>query len=132
MGFRNNAFATVWKKIERETKTGGTMTQINITTQKKGKDGKYTKDFSGFASLFGKADEKVADLKEKDVIKILECEVNTNYVKATGKNYTNFVIYDFEIVKKGTGGTNPNSSGGIPDLDEDTFSDDVFGSEVPF
>jgi hypothetical protein len=131
MGFRNNAYATVWKKIQRETKNGSPMFQINLTTQKKNKDGSYTKDFSGFASLFGKANEKATDLDEKDVIKILECDVNTNYVKSTGKNYTNFVIFDFEIIKKGNGSTSNSSGGGIPDINEE-ITDDVFGAEVPF
>lgn len=127
MGFRENATAVVWKVYRKETKAGGEMINLNISTNRKGKDGNYKKDFSGFATVTGAARDKAETLVEGDIIKILSCEVCTNYVASTGKNYTNFYIYDYEVIKKSDKDKNANDT----ESAFDNFDND-YGSDIPF
>lgn len=124
MGFRVGSHAQIWGITQKETRTGE-LTTLNITINKRNKDGNYVKDFSGFATLWGKAAEKANSIAERDVIKLLEVDVSTNYVKASGKNYTNFNIYDFEVFKKAENDTPEPSV-------FDDIEDISFGGEVPF
>lgn len=91
MGFRNGAYATVWK-IEKKDK----FTKIQLSTSKKNKDtNEYSTDFSGFVNFIGNAHTDAASLSERDRIQIRECEVTTSYDKEKDKKYTNYAVFSF-------------------------------------
>ena len=87
--FSEGNYAKVWKITSHER-----YTDIQCSTQQK-KDGSYVTDFSGFVRLVGEAHKKAVDLSEKDSIKIGTFGVSNSYVN--GKNYTNIIMFDFEI-----------------------------------
>lgn len=93
MGFKPNAWATVWS-VDPSPK--GSSTKVRLSTSKKNKDGKYEQDFSGFCLFIGDAHTGAAKLAEKDRIKIGDCEVTTLYDKEKGKEYVNYKVYNFE------------------------------------
>lgn len=91
MGFRANAWATVWEVTEGNYGVNG-----RISTSRKNKDGEYVTDFSGFVTFYGPAAEAAKKLSERDRIKIVSCDVTNSFNKDTkeAKNY--FKIYEFE------------------------------------
>ena len=64
MGFRQNAWATVWS-VEPSAK--GSSTKVRLSTSKKNKNGVYEQDFSGFCLFIGDAHNGAAKLAEKEV-----------------------------------------------------------------
>lgn len=72
------------------------FTKVKLTTTGVGKSGKEYTDFKGFATLFGAAYEKSADLSEGDSIHVLDMGVTTS--SSGGRFYTNANIYDMEII----------------------------------
>lgn len=108
--FSEGSYAKVWK-----IKSHDHYTDIQCSTQQM-KEGNYITDFSGFARLVGDAHEKAVDLSEKDTIKIGRFGVSNSYVN--GKNYTNIVMFDFEI----KGQENNNNNAGVDSDDELPFS----------
>lgn len=93
MGFRKNAFATVWS-IEARSDT---LVNGRISISRKNKQtGEYETDFSGFVSFYGTATaKKAASLKEKDRIQLGDVDVTTKYDKEKDKTYTNFKVFNF-------------------------------------
>lgn len=98
MGFRKDAYCTVW-----EVKQGsGNFSDARISTSKKNKQtGEYETDFSGFVRFIGSAHQKSSSLKEKDRIKLGDCEVTNRYDKEKKVTYTSFAIFDFEMANGG-------------------------------
>lgn len=94
MGFRKDAYATCWEVQPKSD----VCTTVRLSTSKKNKTtGEYETDFSGFVSFVGtNAAKKAANLKEKDRIKIGDCDVSTYFDRESGKSYTNFKVFDFE------------------------------------
>lgn len=99
MGFRENAYATVWS-VES---VSDRFTKGRISISRKDKDsGTYVTDFSGFVNFFGTSVAgKAAKLKEGDRIKLTGIDVTTKYEKETNRNFTNFNVYDFETTENG-------------------------------
>lgn len=96
MGFRNGSYMTVWSA---EPSKSGRTTQVRLSSSRKNKTtNEYEQDFSAFCTFIGQAHEAAASLKEKDRLKILECDVCTSYDKEKNKNYTTFKVFDFEPV----------------------------------
>lgn len=93
MGFRNGAYATIW-----EVKAGkGNYSDVRLSISKKNKQtDQYETDFSGFVRFIGTAHQNVGSLKEKDRIKIGDCEVTNSYDKEKKVTYTNFAVFSFE------------------------------------
>lgn len=128
MGFRKDAFCTVWS-VEP---VSDVQTKARISISRKDKQtGEYTEDFSGFISFFGTAAaKKAATLKERDRIKLGDVDVRSKYDKAKNITYYNFNVYSFEV-QNGAGG---NRSGGAqpsspqPTVDEGNVDD----SRLPF
>lgn len=107
MGFRQGAYATVW-----EVSNKGNISSVRLSVSKKDKEtGEYSTEFSGFCTFIGDAHKKAANLKERDKIKITECDVSTYYDKKTQKNYTNFKVFKFEE------NSNIISANSKPDID---------------
>lgn len=94
MGFRNNAYATVWK-VESESDT---RTKVQLSVSRKDKQtGQYETDFSGFASFIGTAAAKKAlSLKERDRIRLGDVDVSTKYNKEKNVTYVNYKVFSFE------------------------------------
>lgn len=96
MGFKNNAYATLWSHKDGR----GNYHDGRITTSKKVK-GEYIDDFNGYVRFIGDAKTKAEELSDdRHRIKILSCETTNRYDKEKEKEYTTFAIFDFEIVDK--------------------------------
>lgn len=94
MGFRKDAYATVWEVVPEKNY----RTRVRVSTSKKNKlTGEFEQDFGGFVRFVGTANAKAAlGLKKKDRIKLGDCEVTTRYDNDSKKAYTNFLVYGFE------------------------------------
>ena len=90
MGFRNNAYAKVWKAEDK-----GNYSVVELSTSKKNKQtDQYETDFSSkFVRFIGKAH---VDISDGVRIKLTEVEVTNSYNKETKQAYTNFLVYGFE------------------------------------
>lgn len=95
MGFRKEAFATIWS-VES---TSDTLTKARISISRKNKQtGEYDTDFSGFVGFVGTAAaKKAAVLKEKDRIRLGDVDVTNKYDKERNTTFTNFKIFSFEM-----------------------------------
>lgn len=96
MGFRQGAYAKVW-----QIKTDGKFPRIQISVSRKEKDSDppvYTKEFSGWATLFGEAAKNVDCISDGDTIKINSCDVSTWYDKEREVEYVNYKIFEFELI----------------------------------
>lgn len=129
MGFRQNGFCSVWS-VE-PSKTGKT-TRVRLSSSRKNKaTNEWEQDFSGFCTFIGKAHDMAQNLKPKDRIKVLECDVGTTYDKDSQKEYVNYKVFDFEMAdgsapvgaSKQSGKKKPpiaDDDGDVGDLDEDS------------
>lgn len=110
--FKQGAYCTFWGF----TIDNGRV-NVEMSSSRKNKNtGEYETDFSSkFVRFFNKAGDDVQDLQKGDRIKLGECGVTTYYNKDTGKNYTNFMVFDFEKVER-------SASKGSNSVDDD---DDV-------
>lgn len=93
MGFRNDAYATVW-----DSKPGkGKYNELKIQISKKNKDtDKYETDFSGWVRFVGKAAE-LGLLPERTRIKIKSCDVTNFYNKDSKVMYWTPVVFEAEL-----------------------------------
>lgn len=94
MGFRTNAYATVWS-VESMTDT---RTKVRLSISRKNKQtGEYETEFSGFVDFIGTAAaKKAACLKERDRIKLGDVDVTNKYVAEKKITYTNYKVFNFE------------------------------------
>lgn len=125
MGFRKDAWATVWS-VEPKTDT---ITSVRISTSRKikGTD-KYEQDFSGFISCVGTmAAKKAACLKEGDRIQLGDVEVTSKYDKDKKVSYNNFKCYSFNVSEETHADTVEE-----PDMQHDVDSGDVSDDRLPF
>lgn len=108
MGFRQGGYMTVWSA---EPSKSGNTTRVRLSSSRKNKKtDEYEQDFSGFCTFIGQAHEMAAHLKEKDRIKILECDVGTTYDKEKKVEYVNYKVFTFEMADGSTpaaGNTTP-------------------------
>ena len=126
MGFRKEAFATVWQ-VEP---VSDTLTKGRISINRKDKNtGEYVQDFGGFVSFVGTACAKRAlGLKERDRIRLGDVDVSNRYDKAKNTTYTNFNIFGFEMAD-GSGGAGNHASEGEAHGVDDGEPDD---GRLPF
>lgn len=104
MGFQNGAYAKVWEVKQ----ISDTLTSLRISISVKDKQsGEYVQRFGGFVSCLGTScAAKARNLKQGDRIHLERVDVENRYDKDSGKTYTNFNIWAFEI----------EGDGGIPQL----------------
>ena len=92
MGFRNGAYAKVWDIDEKYN-----IKKARISISRKNKEtNEYETEFNGFAALFGEA--KKVNIVKGDKIKINSCDVTNKYDHDKGVEYTNFAIFECEVV----------------------------------
>ena len=121
MGFRNGSYMTVWAVEPKEN-----FTRLRMSSSRKNKQtGAYEQDWSGFASFVGSAKEAAAKLKEKDRIKLGDCDVTTKFDSAKRVEYTNYVVFGFEVVGGNGGGKKPEQAA-------EEFDGDVDEDGLPF
>ena len=100
MGFRQGGYMTVWSA---EPSKSGNTTRVRLSSSRKNKKtDEYEQDFSGFCTFIGQAHEMASHLKEKDRIKILECDVGTTYDKEKKVEYVNYKVFSFEMADGST------------------------------
>lgn len=131
MGFRKDAYATVWGVEEGR---GNTM-KVRLSTSHKKKDSnEYEQDFSGFCTFIGTAKAKAEKLKEKDRIKLGDVDVTTWYSKDKGVEYVTYKVFDFEPVSNG-GDTEPKNTKKASKksaLEDNAEDGDVSEDNLPF
>ena len=117
-----------------EVKKGnGNYTDVRLSISKKNKQtDQYETDFSGFVRFVGTAHQNAGSLKEKDRIKIGDCEVTNSYNKEKNVTYTNFAIFTFEA-GNGNGGS-ASAAQKAPAKNKDDFMSvpDGIDEELPF
>lgn len=123
MGFRTGAYATVWET----SSISDTMTKGRISVSRKNKQtGAYDQDFSGFVTFVGSAcADQALGLKEKDRIKIGDCDLTTKYDAEKKITYYQPKIFSFETQEDSAGKSTANVDSG----EQDGYSED---SHLPF
>lgn len=125
MGFRTGAYATVW-----DVRPGqGNFVDVRISTSRKDREtGKFVQDFGGYVRFVGNAANEASTLKERDRIRIGECDVSNRYDRDKNITYTNCAVFDFEKVDSNLSSTpsngeksNPDEFMTIPDEVEDSL-----------
>lgn len=95
---RSGGLARLWAFEDKGDFGSG---RVNVSSRKD-QNSDYEQQFQdGFVSFFGDAYKKAKELNipEKGVaIIILSCDVKNNYVAKNKKMYTNYYIYDFEVL----------------------------------
>lgn len=129
MGFRKDSYATVW-----EVKKGnGNYTDVRLSTSRKNKQtDAYETDFSGFVRFVGTAHQNAGNLKERDRIKIGDCEVTNSYNKEKNVTYTNYAVFSFENANSGNSGQAKPTQTTTKDPSEFVNLLDVLEEELPF
>ena len=127
MGFRKEAFATIWS-VES---TSDTLTKARISISRKNKQtGEYDTDFSGFVSFVGTAAaKKAAGLKEKERIRLGDVDVTNKYDKEKNVTYTNYKIFSFETQNEIDGGSRNTES---PEPKKPVDDGEVDDDRLPF
>ena len=94
MGFTNGSYAKVWEI--NHVKDNVTRLRISISAKNK-ETGQYEQEFGGYCVLFGTAlAQKAAAIKQGDRIKLTRTDVRNRYEKETKKEYTDFIVWEFE------------------------------------
>lgn len=130
MGFRNGAYAKVWK-----VKPGkGNYYEAEMSTSRKKQDGTYETDWSyKFVRLVGTAAEQAQSIKDGDSVQIGSCDVTNKYDKERNTTYTNYVIFNFMDNNQNNNHDNSKSSKAKPQPQEDSLSmEDINNEELPF
>lgn len=92
MPYGTGKFVTVWKIEDK-----GKYSDVQISSSSKNKEGKYETDFTAIARFIGHAHNKLSQIKLKDLIKLVSCEVKNKYDKEKKViTYTNYAVFDFE------------------------------------
>lgn len=128
MGFRQGGYMTVWSA---EPSKSGSTTRVRLSSSRKNKKtDEYEQDFSGFCTFIGQAHEMAANLKEKDRIKILECDVGTTYDKEKKVEYVNYKVFGFEMAD----GSTPTATNATPTKKKAAFAEEgeVEEDDLPF
>ena len=125
MGLRiSDTYAKLWN-IDMKEK----YSVVELSVSRKNKDGKYETDFSyKFVRFVGTAHQKLQGMTGDERIKILSGDISNHYDKEKNTTYTNYVVFDFEVMsqKQQNPTTNNNSSQefmNIPDNED---------NEIPF
>ena len=112
MGFRQNGFCSVWSVEPSRT---GKTTRVRLSSSRKNKmTDEWEQDFSGFCTFIGDAHNMAQNLRPKDRIKILECDVGTTYDKEKQKEYVNYKVFSFEMANGSSSGSSESKPASKP------------------
>lgn len=133
MGFRQNCYCTCWA----DKQTGETVSfkeksaKIRVSTSRKGNDGKYITDFSGYVTFAGQAFEKLRTvaITDKTRLHLTAVDVTYQYDKTTGRGITTFWCYDFET--KGEAKATPKETKVVEEPSKQATADDDW-ADLPF
>lgn len=110
MGFRTDAFATVWEvqpQNDRWAKARITISRKDPETQE------YETEFSSWVDVFGTAaTDKMTRLKAGTRIQLKSIDLTTFYDAEKKIFYWNPKIFDFELASEVADGSAPKSPGG--------------------
>ncbi len=124
MGFRNGAYATIWEVKEGK----GNYADVRISISKKNKQtNEYETDFNGFVRFIGDSGKKVKNYKEKDRVKLGDCDVTNHYDKEKNITYTNCAVFSFESADENGSASSSKGNDGFMNI-----PDDVNDSGLPF
>lgn len=127
MGFRSNTFAKVWSVEDK-----GNFTKVRLSISRKNKNtGEYEQQFSGFCTFCGNAHAGASRLKQGDNIKLGEVDVTNRYDAAKKCEYTNFLVYGFEMAGGAPSGNNNNQTARRPGGNH-VEGNNVESEELPF
>lgn len=123
--FGTGSFATVWNVTGKDK-----YYEVELSTSRKKEDGSFETDFSSkFTRFVGKAKDKVVNekLSRKDRIKLTSCGVSNFYNKEKGREYVNYVVFDFDVLNRNDSDSSVKSETKPVDIDsvEDTIDDDL-------
>ena len=121
MGFRKDAYATIWE-VKRITDT---FVKARVSISRKNRDtGKYEPEFEDFIAFSGTvAANKAMALREKDHIKIGDCEVKNKYDPEKKVKYYNFLVYSFELANGTQNPAQQEPASPQPDVDDGEVDD---------
>lgn len=127
MGFRKDAYATVWE-AEKKSET---MTKVRISITRKNKlTGQYESEFSGFVSFYGLENAaKAKALHEKDRIQLGDVDVCTRYDKEKQREYIDYKCFSFKMSSQASSQTNQSPTEGY---NAATEGENLGDNEVPF
>lgn len=126
MGFRNGAYAKIWEIKPQKDGQRSIDGRLSVSAKDKS-TGEYKQTFSGFVRFVGAAAEKAKDLTDKDRIRLGDVDVTTNYVKETNTTYTNYTIFDFEIMTDDRPiSAEPFQQAAVPQQSSGSASDDDY------
>lgn len=97
MGLRiSDTYAKLWN-IDMKEK----YSVVELSVSRKNKDGKYETDFSyKFVRFVGTAHQKLQGMTGDERIKILSGDISNHYDKEKNTTYTNYVVFDFEVMSQ--------------------------------
>lgn len=126
MGFRSGAYATVWEVKQ----FSDTFVKARVSISRKNKEtGQYEQDFNDFIAFSGSvAAKKAMMLREKDRIKIGDCDVHNKYDPEKKVKYYNFTVYSFELANGSPERTVQDYTSPQPEVD----SGEIDESQLPF
>lgn len=129
MGFRANAWASVWSVEEGR---GNTMkVRLSISRKKKDSD-EYEQEFSGFCTFIGTAKAKAEKLKIKDRIKLGDVDVTTWYDKEKKVEYVTYKVFDFELFSNTEQSNTSKTTNKASALEDNVEDGDVDEENIPF
>lgn len=113
--FSTGSFAKIWESTDK-----GNYHECKLSTSVKNRQtGEYETDFQGFVRFVGKAHGQMPLPNQR--IKITSCGVTRRYDKTAKREYTNFLVFEYELQ-----GDERERARMVPcDGDDD-------GSDVPF
>lgn len=114
MGFRNDGYATVWEVRPGKSKRS-TLVRVSTSRKERGSD-EWETDFTGWIKFLGNAGEKALSLKQKDRIITKRVEVQTRYDKEAGKEWIDYIVWDFGFPEDKEKKTLNNSANDQPDI----------------
>lgn len=128
MGYHNGAYATVWEVKP----VSDTFVKVRISISKKNKEtGEYETEFSDFAGFCGSVNAKKArSLREKDHIRLGDCDVRNKYDPEKKVKYYNFMVYSFEMANGAPAGPVQTQLPEEPQPEVD--SGEIDDSKLPF
>ena len=109
--FSVGTYATIWAIEDK-----GTSSIVELSTSKKNRQtDQYETDFSNrYVRFTGSAHQVVKGLGRKDKVRIDKCGVSISKNEATGKYYTNFLVFECSVAEQ-RGATDSNTYDGGDD-----------------